>query len=587
MDKAARWTDKKLIAMEKRLTGIYSRAQSEIGEKWTDYMSKVDAKAEPLLKALKDAKSPEEREKASKAYKQLVEAETLRNEHFRALTVDYAKNLTEVSRIANAYVNEQLPQIYAENYNAIGEEIDAQVKGYSFEAVNQDVVKRLATENKTLLPYKTLDDGKHIRWNTKKVNAEVTQGILQGESIPDIAKRLRDVTSMDLASSIRNARTTTTSAQNKGRIDSFHAAEEKGVILKKVWLATHDTRTREEHLELDGQEKDVDEPFENSLGEIMYPGDINADPANVYNCRCTLITKVLGFEWNADVSKAEEAEAEEQKPAAPPFESAKLKKVLNDEDYTAFCGLVDNAPTHDLFAEYSGKCRSINLTKDEGEYWPAADTLNFCMQNVAGQSKYSVLAHEMSHMFDAKIGENSSLSFGELNTINEACKTGSGRFKLLKNKPSMSDDFLNALREDMNALEGKVKDRSIRAELCSTAVWRNATSGVQDALDGFYGTQKKGLLPWGHGDVYYNGTYNRKVISLGVEKKLKDAFTQLGFDASNQDKVKALTRQYKAASEAWANVGSALTCGGEELEAMKKYMPKSLSAFEKITKGLQ
>lgn len=284
MDKAAKWTDKKLAAMEKRLTGIYSRAQSEVGQKWQAYLKRIDEQSKPLLKAIEDAKSPEERDEAEKAYKLLIERKTVRDAHFRALTEQYAKNLNEVSKVAQAYVNDQLPQIYSVNYNEIGKGIASQVKGYSFEAVNQDVVKRLATENKTLLPYKKVDEEKHIRWNTKKVNAEVTQGILQGESVPDIAKRLRNVTEMDLASSIRNARTTTTSAQNKGRIDSFHAAEEKGVILKKVWLATNDSRTREEHLELDGQERDIDEPFENSLGPIMYPGDINADPANVYNC---------------------------------------------------------------------------------------------------------------------------------------------------------------------------------------------------------------------------------------------------------------------------------------------------------------
>lgn len=295
MDKAAKWTDKKLAAMEKRLTGIYSRAQSEVGQKWQAYLKRVDEQSKPLLKAIEDAKSPEERDEAEKAYKLLIERKTVRDAHFRALTEQYAQNLNEVSKVAQAYVNDQLPQIYSVNYNEIGKGIASQVKGYSFEAVNQDVVKRLATENKTLLPYKKVDEEKHIRWNTKKVNAEVTQGILQGESVPDIAKRLRNVTEMDLASSIRNARTTTTSAQNRGRIDSFHAAEEKGVILKKVWLATNDSRTREEHLELDGQERDIDEPFENSLGQIMYPGDINADPANVYNCRCTMITKVMGF----------------------------------------------------------------------------------------------------------------------------------------------------------------------------------------------------------------------------------------------------------------------------------------------------
>lgn len=56
-----------------------------------------------------------------------------------------------------------------------------------------------------------------------------------------------------------------------------------------------DNRTRDWHAELDGQLKDIDEPFINSMGEIMYPGDLNADPANRYNCRCTLGSKILGF----------------------------------------------------------------------------------------------------------------------------------------------------------------------------------------------------------------------------------------------------------------------------------------------------
>ena len=46
---------------------------------------------------------------------------------------------------------------------------------------------------------------------------------------------------------------------------------------------------------LDGQLADVDKPFHSELGDIMYPGDPEADPANVYNCRCTLAAKVLGF----------------------------------------------------------------------------------------------------------------------------------------------------------------------------------------------------------------------------------------------------------------------------------------------------
>ena len=42
------------------------------------------------------------------------------------------------------------------------------------------------------------------------------------------------------------------------------------------------------HEELDGEVIDVDEPFENEYGPIMYPGDPSADDENVWNCRCAL-----------------------------------------------------------------------------------------------------------------------------------------------------------------------------------------------------------------------------------------------------------------------------------------------------------
>ena len=46
--------------------------------------------------------------------------------------------------------------------------------------------------------------------------------------------------SMNRASAIRTARTSVTAAQNAGRMDSYHSAEEMGIKLKKQWLATLD-----------------------------------------------------------------------------------------------------------------------------------------------------------------------------------------------------------------------------------------------------------------------------------------------------------------------------------------------------------
>ena len=75
----------------------------------------------------------------------------------------------------------------------------------------------------------------------------------------------------------------------------LHDARDKGVIANKVWVAAHDSRTREAHIALDGKEAEVDDPFDSELGEIMYPGDPDAEPALTYNCRCSLMYRIKGF----------------------------------------------------------------------------------------------------------------------------------------------------------------------------------------------------------------------------------------------------------------------------------------------------
>ena len=127
------------------------------------------------------------------------------------------------------------------------------------------------------------------------MNSEVLQGILRGDPMDKIASRLSKVTDMNATAAIRNARTMVTGAENKGRQDSYKRAEEDGIIIKREWLAANDSRTRHWHAELDGVEVGVDEPWENEFGKIMFPGDPSADPANVYNCRCSMAAKVIGF----------------------------------------------------------------------------------------------------------------------------------------------------------------------------------------------------------------------------------------------------------------------------------------------------
>ena len=287
-DTAHYQTDLKLEEMEKRLSAIYSRAEKEIQKTADEYFSKFAKQDEAKRKLLEQGKITDEE------YTKWRKGKVMYGKRFTEMKEQCANQLLNVNQTALAYINGELPEVYALNYNAIESAVDG-IGGYSFTLVDADTVRNLAVTDTSLLPYKEIDPAKDIPWNMKKINAETLQGILQGESMNKIAKRIMNVQEMNKTQAIRSARTIVTGAENKGRQDSYKRAEEDGIVMKREWIATNDSRTRHWHAELDGVEVDIDEPWVNEFGEIMFPGDPSADPANTYNCRCSMSAHVIGF----------------------------------------------------------------------------------------------------------------------------------------------------------------------------------------------------------------------------------------------------------------------------------------------------
>ncbi len=285
----SKFEDERMRSLGKRLREVYAQAEKELTEKVDSFFADFE-EADERKKRLVD-----KGELSEQVYTEWRKNKLLMGQKYKDLRDTMAGRLLDANRIAARYINGELPGLYAHNYNEVGTDVARKVKGFSFDLVDERTVRKLSTDNKTLLPYKTVDGRRDVRWNTKKVNAQMLQGILHGESAKKIAKRLQRVTEMNKESAMRNARTAFTSAQNKGRIDAMEKLADDGVILKKEWIAARDSRTRHAHLELNRTQVDIDKPFENSIGRIMYPGDPNAHPSNVYNCRCTIAQVFLGF----------------------------------------------------------------------------------------------------------------------------------------------------------------------------------------------------------------------------------------------------------------------------------------------------
>lgn len=291
-DAAHLQTDKELAKLEKRIAKIYKEAADDLQKTIDDYFAKF-AKRDAKQKARLEAGEITEQE-----YKQWRLAQIGRGERFKALQSRVAERYTEANETAVRYVNDATPGIYSLNRNYSAYTIEKVAGNVGFDLWDEQTVKRLIVENPEVMPYyppeKALKRGIDLAYGKKQISASVTSSILQGKSIPRIAKDLQTrMPEMNKSSAIRTARTAVTGAQNAGRMDSYVAAEKMGIKVRKEWLSTLDGRTRHSHAMLDGKVVDKDKKFENGC---MFPGDPNGPPWEVYNCRCTLIAAVDGVE---------------------------------------------------------------------------------------------------------------------------------------------------------------------------------------------------------------------------------------------------------------------------------------------------
>ena len=281
MDDAQKMTDSRMRIIRQRLAAEYKQAGRELKKQANEYYAgfkAADLKKRELVKQGKLSQADYIKWRENK----MLYGETLKQK------VDVmSQHLLNVDKQAAGIINREMFGVYANNYNFAKYQVE---KGLhidtSFTLFDRKTVERMAEKNPKLLRERKTKDGKVLKWSRRKVNTAITQGVLQGESIDKIAKRLVDVVGMQERYAMTNARTAMTAAQNAGRMESFLNSAAMGIKLKKQWMATLDERTRSSHQELDGEIVDINKPFSN---ELMYPGDPDGAPAEIYNCRCTMI----------------------------------------------------------------------------------------------------------------------------------------------------------------------------------------------------------------------------------------------------------------------------------------------------------
>lgn len=281
-------TTKEIERTRKRLAAEYKQAQKELERSANQYFKKFEKEDKRRARLVAQGKIKES------DYKNWRKNRILYHKGMQAQVSSMAEYLSNVGQQAADIVNGKLPAVYAGNYNYARYEIEKGLKiDTAFTLFDEHSVNRLAHKNPRLLPKVHPDKIKGEKWSKRKINNVISQGILQGKPLTEVAHGLEDVCRMEWSSAYRNARTAMTGAQNGGRFDSYKEAEQMGINLQKQWLATLDGHTRKSHRALDGESVPIKETFSNDL---MYPADPDGHPAEVYNCRCTMIADLADYQ---------------------------------------------------------------------------------------------------------------------------------------------------------------------------------------------------------------------------------------------------------------------------------------------------
>lgn len=360
-DRGHELTETILAEIEGRCKEEYEIAAREMRKKYRDYMKQFEAGRKERYELWKAGKI------TKKDYTDWVYRHTMMGKRWEQMANVLAADMHNANDIAHAIAAGQMPDIFAlnANYATFQIEHDGRIDT-GFTLYSHDTAAYLMQDQQLMPGPSTkkaaqIAANKDMKWNYRKIQSAVMQGVLQGESPYEVANRLTSVAQMNYNAAVRYARTMGTNAQNAGRYESYHRAKSLGVDLKIEWSATLDGRTRHEHRMLDGQRRDVDEPFVVDGIKIMWPAQSSGPGAAdvpqelIWNCRCTLLAWVKGFEGETvkHSPKMGKMTFEEWQHAKEPKNKPKKEETKRPNDVLKEKGITVDLSKAGRFAEKS------------------------------------------------------------------------------------------------------------------------------------------------------------------------------------------------------------------------------------------
>lgn len=182
--------------------------------------------------------------------------------------------------LENSYVDAYI----GANYNIKAEGFDLFLP-YDLEKMNAAIYKNTAGFSISKAVY----DG-NIDELRKKLQSELSRGLNSGMDYSTITRLISSKMEISYRNTKRIIATEGHRVQNEAKMDCMYEAKAAGADIVKEWSSTMDSKTRERHQILDGQVRELDDPFTALGADVQYPGGFGIAGEDI-NCRCCLLQR--------------------------------------------------------------------------------------------------------------------------------------------------------------------------------------------------------------------------------------------------------------------------------------------------------
>lgn len=284
---ALKQSDKTEKELQRRILATYSSALTTITKNLAEFRTKMEQVENGTIKPPAFYSTPEAVEK----WKQGFVTQLMRKYKIQETIME---EINRAGAEASEQIRESMADVYMDNLGEAQTLIEAGASragvNASFAMPKREEVRVILDDSQgtfSKIAYHNLGQNETVR---KRLQSELAQATVLGESQRKIMARIRNVTGQSMKQAKRVAQTERTRVQSQARWNAAQEAARQGVQTYNEWRCRF-VNSRDAHMERHGKRVLQGQTFPDSV--MRYPGDPNGSAEEVINCHCYLQVGVL------------------------------------------------------------------------------------------------------------------------------------------------------------------------------------------------------------------------------------------------------------------------------------------------------